>query len=291
MMKFLRSCFLCFLWLVLTAQSRFEVSSFTPKSQQIDPSPEMMMATGTIITFFLILIAYRSKLKKKFDEKLRHNYNLQYAGRQLKLLTGEGPDSAKHLKLLHDVLGTKDPIKIMKFSRSLILFDKRTQEYLISENQTIEAQRSVTKSRQLLNLTINNYNIAFKSTKLLPIGQKLRCKVSLKSINTFSNYYNGDRKIEFNSVVLGQSESKIFIETPKDGDRPVEMKGIIEVECELERFTEATSDELYEFKLPFLTQKQGKTKNVLILSHTQDIERIKNEEIDDFDFSKDWHLA
>ena len=291
MKKSVKLYFLFILWLFLTAQKKFEVSSFTPKSRQIEATPEVMLIAAAIISLFLILIAYRNKLKKKFDEQLRHNYNRHYAERQLKLLTGVGPDSAKLIKLLQHVLGTKDPIKIIKFSRSLILFDKRVQDYLNSENQSMEAQRAVTKSRQLLNLTINNFNIVFKCTKLLPIGQKLHCKVSLKSINTFSNYYNGERKIEFDSVVLGQSESKIFIETPKDGEKPVEMKGVIEVDCEVERHTEATSDELYEFKLPFLSQKQGKTRNVLILSHTQDIERIQNEEIDDFGFSKDWHLA
>ena len=97
--------------------------------------------------------------------------------------------------------------------------------------------------------------------------------------------------MEFDSRVLAQSESKIFIETPQERGSPVEMKGIIEVHCEIERHNEATADDMYEFKLPFLAQMQGKTKNVLLLSHTQDIYHVPIEEKEEFDFTDDWYLA
>ncbi len=291
MKKFLQSCLLCLLWLVLTAQGKFEISSFTPKSQQIEPTPEGLAIAGAILSFVIILIIYRNKLRKKFEEQLRQNYNRHYAERQIKMIIGEDQDSGNHLKLLHSVLGTKDPVKIMKFSKSLSKFDQRATHYLGSQNYSVEAEKSITKARQLLNLTIRNYNIPFKCTRLLPVGQKLRCKVKLKSSNTFSNYYNGERQLEFDSRVLAQSESKIFIETPQEQGSPIEMKGIIEVHCEIERHNEATADDMYEFKLPFLAQKQGKTKNVLLLSHTQDIYHVPIEEKEEFDFTDDWYLA
>ena len=75
MKKFLQLCLLCLLWLVLTAQGKFEVSSFTPKSQQIEPTPEGLAIVGAILSFVIILIIYRNKLRKKFEEQLRQNYN------------------------------------------------------------------------------------------------------------------------------------------------------------------------------------------------------------------------
>ena len=81
MKKFLQSCLLCLLWLVLTAQGKFEISSFTPKSQQIDPTPEGLAIAGAILSFVIILIIYRNKLRKKFEEQLRQNYNRHYAER------------------------------------------------------------------------------------------------------------------------------------------------------------------------------------------------------------------
>ena len=73
MKKFLQLCLLCLLWLVLTAQGKFEVSSFTPKSQQIEPTPEGLAIIGAIISFVVILMIYRNKLRKKFEDKLRKN--------------------------------------------------------------------------------------------------------------------------------------------------------------------------------------------------------------------------
>ena len=115
-----------------------------------------------------------------------------------------------------------------------------------------------------MNLSLNNSNIPFTSSKLLPIGQTLECQVQL-----------GERKLKFDSIVLAQSESKLLIKTPQVGECPVEIKDVGEISFQIERH----KDGIYEFRLPFLAQKQGK-QNVLVMRHSTDIKLISKANID-----------
>ena len=168
-------------------------------------------------------------------------------------MIGSGTNAFELRKVIENVLGTQDPIEIMHFSRSLAAFDKRSEEYLELESSSAEAQKALTQTRKLLNLSLNNSNIPFTSSKLLPIGQALECQVQL-----------GERKLKFDSIVLAQSESKLLIKTPQLEERPVEIKDVAEISCQIERH----KDGIYEFRLPFLAQKQGKQNVLVTVSYT-----------------------
>jgi len=142
------------------------------------------------------------------------------------------------------------------------------------EHNSAEAQKALTQTRKLLNLSLNNSNIPFTSSKLLPIGQALQCQVQL-----------GERKLKFDSIVLAQSESKLLIKTPQVGERPVEIKDVAEISCQIERH----KDGIYEFRLPFLAQKQGK-QNVLVMHHSSDIKLISKANIDKDTLEEEWYM-
>ncbi|HCV85712.1 MAG TPA: hypothetical protein DGB85_03860 [Deltaproteobacteria bacterium] len=125
-----------------------------------------------------------------------------------------------------------------------------------------------------MNVSLNNSNIPFTSSKLLPIGQALRCQVQL-----------GEGKLKFDSTVLAQSESKLLIKTPQLGENPVEIKDATEISCQIERH----KDGIYEFRLPFLAQKQGK-QNVLVMRHSFDIKLIRKTNIDKDILEEEWYM-
>ena len=60
-----------------------------------------------------------------------------------------------------------DHTKIVNFSESLDAFDQCSEDYLESQDSSTGAQKWLTQSRKLLNLSLNNSNISFKSKKLL----------------------------------------------------------------------------------------------------------------------------
>ena len=151
---------------------------------------------------------------------------------------------------------------------------KVAEEYLELENNSAEAQKALSQTRKLLNVSLNNSNIPFTNSKLLPIGQALQCQVQL-----------GERMLKFDSIVLAQSESKLLIKTPQLGEGPVEIKDAAEISCQIERH----KDGIYEFRLPFLAQKQGK-QNVLVMQHSSDIKLISKANIDKDTLEEEWYM-
>ena len=262
------------LWFFFSGQQKFEVSDLAPKTQQVEVPLEWIIGAGVFIVLLIIILIIQIQLKRKSEVKMRQKYNIDHAERQLNSMIGSGTNAFELRKLIETVLGTQDPIEIMNFSRSLAAFDKRSEEYLELESNSAEAQKALTQTRKLLNLSLNNSNIPFTSSKLLPIGQALECQVQL-----------GERKLKFDSIVLAQSESKLLIKTPQVGERPVEIKDVAEISCQIERH----KDGIYEFRLPFLAQKQGK-QNVLVMRHSSDIKLISKANIDKDTLEEEWYM-
>jgi hypothetical protein len=262
------------LWFFSSGQQNFEVSDLAPKTQQVEVPLQWIFGGGAIIVLLIVILMVQIQLKRKSEFKMRQKYNFDHAEQQLNSMMGSGPNAFELRKLMETVLGTKDPFEIMNFSRSLVEFDKRSEEYLELENNSAEAQKALTQTRKLLNLSLNNSNISFTSSKLLPIGQALQCQAQL-----------GKRKLKFDSTVLAQSESKLLIKTPQVGERPVEIKDVAEISCQIDRH----KDGIYEFRLPFLAQKQGK-HNVLVMNHSSDIKLISKANIDKDTLEEEWYM-
>ena len=262
------------LWFFFSGQQNFEVSDLAPKTQQVEVPLDWIIGAGVFIVLLIIILIFQIQLKRKSEVKMRRKYSLDHDERQLNSMIGSGPNAFELRKLIETVLGTKDSIEIMNFSRSLVDFDKRSEEYLELENNSDEAQKALSQTRKLLNVSLNNSNIPFTSSKLLPIGQALRCQVQL-----------GEGKLKFDSTVLAQSESKLLIKTPQLGENPVEIKDATEISCQIERH----KDGIYEFRLPFLAQKQGK-QNVLVMRHSFDIKLIRKTNIDKDILEEEWYM-
>ena len=262
------------LWFFFSGQQNFEVSDLAPKTQQVEVPLEWIIGAGVFLVLLIIILIVQIRLKRKSEVKMRRKYNLDHDERQLNSMIGSGPNAFELRKVIETVLGTKDSIEIMNFSRSLVDFDKRAEEYLELENNSAEAQKALSQTRKLLNVSLNNSNIPFTSSKLLPIGQALQCQVQL-----------GERMLKFDSIVLAQSESKLLIKTPQLGESPVEIKDAAEVSCQVERH----KDGIYEFRLPFLAQKQGK-QNVLVMQHSSDIKLISKANISKDTLEEEWYM-
>ena len=262
------------LWFFFSGQQNFEVSDLAPKTQQVEVPLEWIIGAGVFIVLLIIILIVQIQLKRKSEVKMRRKYSLDHDKRQLNSMIGSGTNAFELHKLIETVLGTKDSIEIMNFSRSLVDFDKRSEEYLELENNSAEAQKALSQTRKLLNVSLNNSNIPFTNSKLLPIGQALQCHVQL-----------GERMLKFDSIVLAQSESKLLIKTPQLGESPVEIKDAAEISCQIERH----KDGIYEFRLPILAQKQGK-QNVLVMQHSSDIKLISKANINKDTLEEEWYM-
>ena len=262
------------LWFFSSGQQNFEVSDLAPKTQQVEVPLQWIFGGGAIIVLLIVILMVQIQLKRKSEFKMRQKYNFDHAEQQLNSMMGSDPNGFELRKLIETVLGTKDSIEIMNFSRSLVDFDKRSDEYLELENNSAEAQKALSQTRKLLNVSLNNSNIPFTNSKLLPIGQALQCQVQL-----------GERMLKFDSIVLAQSESKLLIKTPQLGESPVEIKDAAEISCQIERHKEG----IYEFRLPILAQKQGK-QNVLVMQHSSDIKLISKANINKDTLEEEWYM-
>ena len=217
-------------------------------------SSEFVFAIIVGLVVLVLIAVLTTQLRRRMEVKRLGPAHANNRFRLLSLQYGLGVDQQRLLETLAD---SKDVGKLLPLLESRAQFEDAAGRLRLRDPQ-LPALKRIGPLRQKLGYGFGNPRNPFETTRMLAVGQKMRCGIPF-----------GEREVWYVTTVLGVGEHQFFVRPPTRGGKPVTLPSIPRVLMRVSRNDDAD----YELSAVFVGQTQNAAR-ALILRHALNIRKL-----------------